>query len=122
MKCIRPWAATEVDVKKEYRRTTEFIEMRLSDVKVNTTDSRSDGFTIATTLLDVEEHHDMHDAGFVGRDDFTTFWSNHDRVSERGQCVPTSELILVFAPRVGESEKFRHKIDGKEAGGRTPPF
>ena len=42
--------------KKEYRRTPEFIEMRLSDVTVDTPGSRSEGFTIATTLLDVEEH------------------------------------------------------------------
>ena len=41
--------------KKEYRRTPEFIEMRLSDVTVDTPGSRSEGFTIATTLLDVEE-------------------------------------------------------------------
>lgn len=45
-----------MDVKKEYRRTPEFIEMRLSDVSVDTPGSRSEGFTIATTLLDVEEH------------------------------------------------------------------
>jgi len=41
--------------KKEYRRIPEFIEMRLSDVTVDTPGSRSEGFTIATTLLDVEE-------------------------------------------------------------------
>ena len=42
--------------KKEYRRTPDLIEMRLSDVSVDTPGSRSAGFTVATTLLDVEEH------------------------------------------------------------------
>ena len=42
--------------KREYRRTPEFIEMRLSDVAVDTPGSRSEGFTIATTLLNVDEH------------------------------------------------------------------
>jgi len=42
--------------KKEYRRTLEFIEMRLRDVTVETPGFRSEGFTIATTLLDVEMH------------------------------------------------------------------
>ena len=42
--------------KKEYRRIPEFIEIRLSDVTVKTAGSRSTGFTIATTLLDVEGH------------------------------------------------------------------
>jgi putative transposase len=42
--------------KKEYRRMPEIIEMRLSDVTANTPGSRSAGFTIATTLLDVDEH------------------------------------------------------------------
>ena len=42
--------------KKEYRRIPEFIEIRLSDVTVKTGGSRSTGFTIATTLLDVEGH------------------------------------------------------------------
>ena len=45
-----------MDVKKEYRRTPDLIEMRLSDVSVDTPGSRSAGFTVATTLLDVEEH------------------------------------------------------------------
>jgi len=42
--------------KKEYRRTPEFIEIRLNDVKADTPGSRSEGFTIASTLLDVKEH------------------------------------------------------------------
>lgn len=42
--------------KRGYRGVSEFIEIRLSDVAVDAPNSRSDGFTIATTLLDVEEH------------------------------------------------------------------
>jgi len=42
--------------KKEYRGVPEFIEMRLSDVAVDTPGSRTKGFTVATTMLDMEAH------------------------------------------------------------------
>jgi len=42
--------------KKEYRGVPEFIEMRLSDVVVDTPGSRTEGFTVATTMLDRESH------------------------------------------------------------------
>ena len=42
--------------KKEYRRIPAFIQMRLSDVSVDAPGSRSKGFTVATTLLDVQKY------------------------------------------------------------------
>ena len=42
--------------KKEYREVPEFIKIRLSDVSVDAPGSRSEGYTVATTLLDIESH------------------------------------------------------------------
>ncbi len=53
------WARTQRPKwmsKKEYRGVPEFIEIRLSDVAVDTPGSRSEGFTVATTLLDMEAY------------------------------------------------------------------
>jgi hypothetical protein len=40
--------------KKEYRKVPGFIEIRLSDIKVDDAHSRCKGYTVATTLLDRE--------------------------------------------------------------------
>lgn len=53
------WARTQRPMwmsKKKYRGVPEFIEIRLSDVAVDNPNSRSEGFTVATTLLDMETH------------------------------------------------------------------
>jgi len=42
--------------KKEYRQVPKSITIRLSDVKSDQQGTRSDGFTVATTMLDIEEH------------------------------------------------------------------
>ena len=41
--------------KREYRKVPETLTIRLSDVSVMQPGTRSDKFTIATTLLDIEE-------------------------------------------------------------------
>jgi len=40
--------------KKEYRKVPGLIKMRLSDIVITKPGSRSDGFTVATALLDAE--------------------------------------------------------------------
>lgn len=42
--------------KRAYRRVPQFIKMRLSDVSVDDAGSRCKGFTVATTLLNIETH------------------------------------------------------------------
>jgi hypothetical protein len=42
--------------KQDYRKVPELIEIRLSDVQGNQQGSRSERFTIATTMLDTETH------------------------------------------------------------------
>lgn len=53
IKWIRPLRKSWMS-KKEYRKVPELIEMRLSDIVISKPGSRSDGFTVATTLLDAE--------------------------------------------------------------------
>ncbi len=48
--------------KKEYRKVPKFVEMRLSDVAVDQAVSRSEGFTVATTMLD----RDTYSADWLG--------------------------------------------------------
>ncbi len=42
--------------KREYRKVPKTIELRLSDIQVQTVGTRSEDITIATTLLDIESH------------------------------------------------------------------
>jgi hypothetical protein len=42
--------------KKEYQSIPKLLEIRLSDIKADQPNSRSEGFTIATTMLDTETH------------------------------------------------------------------
>jgi hypothetical protein len=48
--------------KKDYRKVPQLIEMRLSDVAINKVGSRSEGFTVATTLLDT----DIYPSAWIG--------------------------------------------------------
>jgi hypothetical protein len=60
-KWIRPQRQSWMS-KKEYRKVPELIEIRLSDIAINNVGSRSDGFTVATTLLDA----DVYPGAWIG--------------------------------------------------------
>ncbi len=57
---------------------------------------------------------DMHDARFVGGNDFTTVGSSHDRVSEREQSVPTLEPQVDHGPECESAEEIPTLVDGAE--------
>jgi hypothetical protein len=61
IKWIRPQRQSWMS-KKDYRKVPQLIEMRLSDVAINKVGSRSEGFTVATTLLDT----DIYPSAWIG--------------------------------------------------------